>query len=185
MWHLESTVAKVSLHGDTSGALSQRKRSPVFPPSDGDGSFRTQLYFSVVLLYCVHSETDNVALVCGSYWIILMTRLRHTSVASVKLDLFVLWLNTMTKGNLRMTEGLFQLMACSLSLREVRTGTWGRNPEAGTETRPWRDSVYWLALPMVCSACFLIQLRTTSPRWALNESLMMLNTPQICPGFPL
>jgi hypothetical protein len=46
----------------------------------------------------------------------------------------------------------------------VRTGTqtW-QEPGAGAMKRPWGSAAYTGLLPMACSSCFLIELRTTSP----------------------
>jgi hypothetical protein len=41
------------------------------------------------------------------------------------------------------------------------TGTWRQE----LMQRPWRGAAYWLA-SLSCSACFLIELRTTSPGMA-------------------
>jgi len=57
--------------------------------------------------------------------------------------------------------------AYTSTLLSITTGSQGRNSHrAGTRRqelmqRPWRDVTY--LLPLVCSSCFLIEPRTTSP----------------------
>ena len=41
-----------------------------------------------------------------------------------------------------------------------RAGSWRQE----LMQRPWRDAAYWLCFPMACSASFLVEPRTTSPR---------------------
>jgi len=42
-------------------------------------------------------------------------------------------------------KGCDSAYSCSVSWRAVRTGTQGRNLEAGMKQRPWRSTAYWLA----------------------------------------
>jgi hypothetical protein len=51
---------------------------------------------------------------------------------------------------------LLHLIGCDPLLREVRAGTQDRNLEAGTEAEATEEHCL-----LACSACFLIQHRTT------------------------
>jgi hypothetical protein len=63
-----------------------------------------------------------------------------------------------------LVRGLFILPHCCLSPKGVRTGT-----QAGQEAGADGGMLLTGLLPLVCLACFLIELRTTSPhpQWAL------------------
>jgi hypothetical protein len=49
-----------------------------------------------------------------------------------------------------------------LFITKVTTGIQA-GQEAGADARPWRDVSYWFA-SLDCSACFLIEPKTASPR---------------------
>lgn len=80
--------------------------------------------------------------------------------------------NIMSKSNLGKRGYIwFAYFNHSLSLREVRAGSQGRNLEVGAEAETMEECRLLCCFPIACSDCFLTQLRTTargwhSPRWA-------------------
>lgn len=83
-------------------------------------------------------------------------------------------------------KGLFHFTAYTLSSREGRARTHGRNLGAGTDRGRARVLLVGFFFLMTCSACSLITLRITSPGWQClqwTESAQIINhenVPQVC-----
>jgi hypothetical protein len=110
---------------------------------------------------------------------LLWAKLLGSCLYLSQLGVLVLWWNTMTKATCRV-KGVFNPQHCS-SLKEVGTGTHtGQEPGGRSWCRSHGGMLLTGLLIMACSACFLIEPRTTSPRmasptmgWALpNQSLI-------------
>jgi hypothetical protein len=108
----------------------------------------------------------------------------HTETNLSSLGFLLLWWNTMTKKHIR------EESICSAYTSSSTVHRWSQNRNTSREgtrrqelmTQEATDAAYWLAL-MACSACFLIEPRTTSlgmapptvgcalPQWSLIEKM--------------
>lgn len=66
----------------------------------------------------------------------------------------------MSKNNLEVGKGLFQLITCSPSVRKVKAGTWRRE----LQQKPGGNAAYRLA-PMVAQFAFLYNSELLAQRW--------------------
>lgn len=93
---------------------------------------------------------------------------------------FIAVIHTMTKKYLgeEMVHFILYLSDHSPSLWRVKARTQGRNLEADTDARLWRNAAYWLAqFPMACTVCFFNITQDSLPKhdtaciWASSHPL--------------